>query len=87
MTDPDTPEALRAIASMMGGEGYKPDADGIEALVVSNAADEIEALWLERTHLLAEITELNRRIILLQNRLYLNNINHNIEEKKNARHS
>lgn len=44
MTDPDTPKALRAIASMMRMEGYRTDAIGVEALVLDNAADEIELL-------------------------------------------
>jgi len=39
MTDPATPEALRAIASMMRMEGYRPDVVGVEALVLDNAAD------------------------------------------------
>lgn len=45
MTDPATPEALRAIASMMRMDGYRTDAAGVEALVLDNAADEIEQLW------------------------------------------
>lgn len=44
MIDPDTPKALRAIASMMMMEGYRTDAVGVEALVLNNAADEIELL-------------------------------------------
>jgi hypothetical protein len=44
MTDPHTPEALKAIASMMRIEGYRPDAVGVEALVLDNAANEIERL-------------------------------------------
>jgi len=44
MIDPDTPKALRAIASMMRMEGYRTDATGVEALVLDNAADEIELL-------------------------------------------
>ena len=50
MTDPATPEALRAIASMMRIEGYTPDVLGVEALVLDNAADEIERLWDENAH-------------------------------------
>lgn len=44
MIDPATPDALKAIASMMRMEGYRTDATGIEALVLDNAADEIEKL-------------------------------------------
>jgi hypothetical protein len=44
MIDPDTPKALKAIASMMRMEGYRTDATGVEALVLDNAADEIELL-------------------------------------------
>jgi membrane-bound lytic murein transglycosylase B len=44
MIDPSTPDALKAIASMMRMEGYRTDATGVEALVLDNAADEIEKL-------------------------------------------
>lgn len=44
MTDPATPDALRAIASMMRMDEYTPDVLGVEALVLDNAADEIERL-------------------------------------------
>ena len=44
MIDPDTPKALRAIASMMRMEGYRTDATGVEALVLDNAADQIGLL-------------------------------------------
>lgn len=63
MIDPDTPKALRAIASMMRMEGYRTDATGVEALVLDNAADEIEVLCMERTQLLAELAALNNQLI------------------------
>lgn len=39
-----TPEALRAIARMMRQPLYQTDMLGVEALVLDNAADEIEIL-------------------------------------------
>lgn len=47
MIDPATPDALKAIASMMRMEGYRPDVVGVEALVLENAADELERLELK----------------------------------------
>jgi hypothetical protein len=44
MTDPDTPKALRVIANAMREPLYQTDMHGIEALVLDNAADEIELL-------------------------------------------
>lgn len=44
MTDLAIPKALNSIAAMMRMEGYRPDACGVEALVLDNAADEIERL-------------------------------------------
>ncbi len=44
MIDRDTPITLRAIATMMRMEGYRPDAAGVEAFVLDNAADEIDRM-------------------------------------------
>lgn len=47
MYDPATPEALRVIAKAMREPLYQTDMHGIEALVLDNAADEIERLRKE----------------------------------------
>ena len=47
MYDPATPEALRVIAKAMREPLYRTDMHGIEALVLDNAADEIERLCKE----------------------------------------
>ena len=44
MIDPATPEALRIIADLMMAETYKPDEQGIEALCIMNAANDMERL-------------------------------------------
>ena len=45
MYDPATPEALRVIAKAMREPLYQTDMHGIEALVLDNAANEIEELY------------------------------------------
>ena len=47
MIDPATPEELRVIAKAMREPLYQTDMDCIEALVLDNAADEIELLRKE----------------------------------------
>ena len=46
MTDPATPDALRIIGNDMQANGvnFRTDAQGIEGLVLINAADEIDRL-------------------------------------------
>jgi septal ring factor EnvC (AmiA/AmiB activator) len=61
MIDPATPDALKAIASMMRMDGYRTDAFGVEAAVIDNAAAEIELLDKFRT-MWAEAKDENERL-------------------------
>lgn len=63
-----SPEALRAIARMMRQPLYQTDMMGVEALVLDNAADEIEILREERDDLRRDVTDLIARVNILNHR-------------------
>lgn len=64
-----SPEALRAIARMMRQPLYQTDMMGVEALVLDNAADEIEILREDRDDLRREVTDLITEVNILNHRI------------------
>lgn len=64
-----SPEALRAIARMMRQPLYQTDMMGVEALVLDNAADEIEILREDRDDLRHEVAGLIAEVNILNHRI------------------